>query len=70
MNDQLKEKLGMLPNSPGVYLMKDQSGEIIYVGKAEVLKNRVRSYFQSSKNHGPSPVDGWQNCGLGDHCDQ
>ncbi len=53
MNDQLKEKLGMLPNSPGVYLMKDQSGEIIYVGKAEVLKNRVRSYFQSSKNHGP-----------------
>ena len=47
MNDQLKEKLGMLPNSPGVYLMKDQSGEIIYVGKAEVLKNRVRSYFQT-----------------------
>ena len=53
MNDQLKEKLGMLPNSSGVYLMKDSSGAIIYVGKAEVLKNRVRSYFQSSKNHGP-----------------
>ncbi|MCM1988446.1 excinuclease ABC subunit UvrC [Oceanirhabdus seepicola] len=40
-----------LPQSPGVYLMKSSTGEIIYVGKAKVLKNRVRQYFQSSKNH-------------------
>ncbi|WBW99294.1 excinuclease ABC subunit UvrC [Oceanirhabdus sp. W0125-5] len=40
-----------LPQSPGVYLMKNSNGEIIYVGKAKVLKNRVRQYFQSSKNH-------------------
>ncbi|MDU1348043.1 excinuclease ABC subunit UvrC [uncultured Clostridium sp.] len=40
-----------LPNSPGVYLMKNSLGEIIYVGKAKNLKNRVRQYFQSSKNH-------------------
>ncbi|WP_461613398.1 excinuclease ABC subunit UvrC [Clostridium sp. Marseille-QA1073] len=40
-----------LPNSPGVYLMKNSLGEVIYVGKAKNLKNRVRQYFQSSKNH-------------------
>lgn len=40
-----------LPDKPGVYLMKNSLGEIIYVGKAKVLKNRVKSYFQSSKNH-------------------
>jgi len=40
-----------LPNNPGVYLMKNSLGEIIYVGKAKNLKNRVRQYFQSSKNH-------------------
>lgn len=40
-----------LPDSPGVYLMKNSSGEVIYVGKAKKLKNRVRQYFQSSKNH-------------------
>lgn len=51
-NTVIQEKLTMLPDSPGVYLMKDSSGKIIYVGKAEVLKNRVRSYFQSSKNQG------------------
>lgn len=39
------EKLAMLPAKPGVYLMKDRQGQIIYVGKAKVLKNRVRSYF-------------------------
>lgn len=42
----LKEKLSTLPTSPGVYIMKNAKGEIIYVGKAVVLKNRVRSYFQ------------------------
>lgn len=40
-----------LPDKPGVYLMKNSLGEVIYVGKAKVLKNRVKSYFQKSKNH-------------------
>lgn len=47
------EKLKHLPEQPGVYVMKDEQGRIIYVGKAVVLKNRVRSYFQSSRNHSP-----------------
>ena len=42
----LQEKLAQLPNNAGVYLMKDSEGQIIYVGKAACLKNRVRSYFQ------------------------
>ncbi|WP_178371743.1 excinuclease ABC subunit UvrC [Desulfitobacterium chlororespirans] len=46
----LREKLSLLPDKPGVYLMKDASGQIIYVGKAKVLKNRVRSYFTGSHN--------------------
>lgn len=41
----LKEKLAILPTEPGCYLMKDRQGTVIYVGKANVLKNRVRSYF-------------------------
>ncbi|SDH75892.1 Excinuclease ABC subunit C [Alteribacillus bidgolensis] len=45
---QLKEKLAVLPAQPGCYLMKDKHGTIIYVGKAKVLKNRVRSYFTGS----------------------
>ena len=44
----LSEKLQSLPDDPGVYLMKDGRGHIIYVGKAVSLKNRVRSYFQKS----------------------
>ena len=40
-----------LPDKPGVYLMKNSLGEVIYVGKAKILKNRVKSYFQNSKNH-------------------
>lgn len=43
--------LKALPDKPGVYIMKNALGEVIYVGKAKVLKNRVRQYFQSSKNH-------------------
>ena len=50
--DVLQEKIKTLPDAPGVYLMKDVRGKIIYVGKARVLKNRVRQYFQSNKNHG------------------
>jgi len=53
MNEELAEKLLHLPDKPGVYLMKDDQGRIIYVGKAIVLHNRVRSYFQSSRNHSP-----------------
>ena len=47
----IAEELKKLPQKPGVYLMKDEKGEIIYVGKAINLRNRVRQYFQSSKNH-------------------
>lgn len=47
------EDLKILPDRPGVYLMKDINGKIIYVGKAVSLKNRVRSYFQSSRNLSP-----------------
>lgn len=45
MKDSIKDKLSVLPEQPGVYLMKDKQGRIIYVGKAKLLKNRVRSYF-------------------------
>ena len=47
----IQEQLKKLPAEPGVYLMKDEHDKIIYVGKAISLKNRVRQYFQSSKNH-------------------
>src|SRR3989338_7755986 len=50
MNKALEAKLKTLPRSPGVYFHKSESGEIIYVGKAAVLKNRVRQYFQSSRD--------------------
>lgn len=46
----IQEELKKLPDKPGVYLMHDKNDEIIYVGKAVVLKNRVRQYFQSSRN--------------------
>lgn len=49
----IDEKLKRLPEKPGVYIMKDNSDEIIYVGKAISLKNRVRQYFQSGKNNPP-----------------
>ncbi|ASS74878.1 excinuclease ABC subunit C [Tumebacillus algifaecis] len=46
--EQIREKLKLLPDKPGVYLMKHANGDIIYVGKAKVLKNRVRSYFNGA----------------------
>lgn len=49
----IQEELKKLPDSPGVYIMKDENDHIIYVGKAKVLKNRVRQYFQNSANHSP-----------------
>ena len=49
----IEEEVKKLPSKPGVYLMHDEKDEIIYVGKAISLKNRVRQYFQSSRNKGP-----------------
>lgn len=49
----IEEKLALLPDSPGVYIMKNAQGKVIYVGKAVVLKNRVRQYFQNTKSHSP-----------------
>ena len=48
-NDKIEEKLKTLPDNPGVYLMKNRNGKIIYVGKAVVLKNRVRQYFRKTE---------------------
>jgi excinuclease ABC subunit C len=53
MNKKLAAKLRTLPTSPGVYFHKSKTGEIIYVGKAAVLKNRVRQYFQQSRLRDP-----------------
>jgi excinuclease ABC subunit C len=49
----LEQKLSNLPKTPGVYFHKDAAGEIIYVGKAAVLRNRVRQYFQASRGRDP-----------------
>lgn len=48
-----EEELKNLPEQPGVYLMHDKDGTIIYVGKAKILKNRVRQYFRKNSNHTP-----------------
>ena len=52
-NQSLLQKLADLPSSPGVYFYRDKKGEIIYIGKAAVLKNRVRQYFQKSRFRDP-----------------
>lgn len=52
----LEDKLKNLPENPGVYIMRDEANEIIYVGKAINLKNRVKQYFQSSRGHSPKVV--------------
>ncbi|MGN0178344.1 MAG: excinuclease ABC subunit UvrC [Monoglobaceae bacterium] len=54
--DKIKEKLKNLPMCPGVYIMHDSSGEVIYVGKSKLLKNRVSQYFMNSKNHTPKTL--------------
>ena len=54
MNSRIKEKLKLLPRKSGVYIMKDETGTVIYVGKAKLLKNRVSQYFQNSPK--PSKV--------------
>jgi excinuclease ABC subunit C len=53
VNELLNKKLADLPKDPGVYFHKDASGQIIYVGKAAVLRNRVRQYFQKSRLRDP-----------------
>jgi excinuclease ABC subunit C len=53
MNKALQKKLKDLPKDPGVYFHKDASGQIIYVGKAAILKNRVKQYFQKSRGRDP-----------------
>lgn len=53
MNSPLKAKLNSLPKDPGVYFHKNKSGEIIYIGKAANLRNRVRQYFQNSRTRDP-----------------
>ncbi|MFD2761764.1 excinuclease ABC subunit UvrC [Lentibacillus juripiscarius] len=50
MNQQINEKLAVLPSQPGCYLMKDKHGTVIYVGKSKMLKNRVRSYFTGAND--------------------
>ncbi|MCK4350909.1 MAG: GIY-YIG nuclease family protein, partial [Candidatus Krumholzibacteria bacterium] len=47
--NKLKEKVGAVPDEPGVYMMKDGKGRVIYIGKAKRLSNRVRSYFQKGE---------------------
>jgi excinuclease ABC subunit C len=51
--DQLAQRLRELPKEPGCYLMRDKEDRILYIGKAKVLRNRVRSYFQESQGHSP-----------------
>lgn len=51
LSDTLRDRLEQLPTNPGVYLMKDAAGTIVYVGKAVNLRSRVRSYFREDKNH-------------------
>ena len=51
MNENIAKALAVLPDKPGVYLMHDEHGKVIYVGKAVVLKNRVRSYFRNLASH-------------------
>lgn len=52
-NPRLKQKLQELPDTPGVYIMRDRDGQVVYVGKAKSLKNRVKSYFQAESRLAP-----------------
>ena len=64
--EQLREKANMLPLLPGVYIMLDEHGEVIYIGKAKALKNRVTSYFRGAPAEGGG--HGRARCGFQCHC--
>ena len=51
--EELKQKANLLPYAPGVYIMRDKTNTVIYVGKAKKLKNRVSQYFQDTASHTP-----------------
>ena len=57
MTEHIRDLLQTLPDHPGVYLMRDSQGQIIYVGKAVSLKNRVRQYFHGQ--HAPKVAPWW-----------
>ena len=56
MTPQLRATLAKLPTKPGVYLLKDDRGRVLYVGKAQSLRNRVRQYWQSSRGTAQAPL--------------
>ena len=56
INDKIEKALAVLPDKPGVYLMHDVTGRVIYVGKAKNLNNRVHSYFRESGRHSAKVV--------------
>ena len=64
--EELKEKANTLPLAPGVYIMRDKSNQVIYVGKAKKLKNRVSQYFQDTVSHSPKT---WMMVSKIDHFD-
>ena len=65
--DQLRAKANELPLLPGVYLMMDKTGQVIYVGKAKKLKNRVSQYFQDTASHNAENKDDGGACGQVRH---
>ena len=57
MTPQLQATLAKLPRKPGVYLMRDERGRVLYVGKAQSLRNRVRQYWQASRSAAPVRIE-------------
>ena len=68
ISSHLRKRLKALPDSPGVYIMRDAEGVIIYVGKATSLKQRVRSYFQAGTKHSPKTAMHEKSDGFGLVC--